>query len=106
MPRPTTPAWTRTSFAKRQPRYWFAMGGPGQWSATSSAEGLDNTPLRGYCYLYTPRDRTKTVSIRCGNKVHGHGVWHHETIVQVRLCYTRPIGLQTLEDIAEDEACL
>lgn len=41
------------------------------------------------------------MSIRCGNRVHSkldHEAHHHATVAQVRLCYSRPAGLQSDEE--------
>lgn len=43
------------------------------------------------------------MSVRCGNrKVHNNveiDIHHHETVAQVRLCYSRPEGLESIEEI-------
>ncbi|QIG58177.1 hypothetical protein SEA_SKOG_25 [Gordonia phage Skog] len=47
------------------------------------------------------------MTVRCGNRVHqaeivdaqGH---HHDTVAQVKLCFARPHGLKSLEEVAFD----
>lgn len=46
------------------------------------------------------------MSVACGNKTHDRDlskVHHHDSVAQVRLCYTRPQGLTSLEETDADE---
>lgn len=50
----------------------------------------------------TTEDR---IAPRCGNrKFHGAGSHHHETTAQVRLCHSRPEGVESIEEAARGAA--